>query len=401
MINLKLNRNTTVQLAWIIMIIYTFGIGRSELKYLLPSSLIKNLCTGVALALLFLKICFLSKLRKKTIIYIALLFVLIVLVTLSSKSMSLPVYFMFIVASADIDIREFIRVDMKTRLFLVIFLFLSGLFGVVSVFSWEINGAVKYSFGWGHPNTFCGTVVLTLLEWLYLNWEKIGKRHYVMITLVFLFLNKFAASRTTIYTALGVITWMAFSKRNSAFTNNRIAKFIYRWIVLIMTGLSWLAVALYTKGSALGIKLNSILTGRLYWSMKYLTRYGTSLWGTDIETISTHQAKLTGESIQILDMSYVRLFIEYGIVYAVFFIVAFYFIGKFLYENNKRPELMLLLYFATVGVGSMSTVNLFSNYMILLFIPSVMFVNYRKKGKNSSGYVDDSLNTQRGSNICG
>lgn len=384
---LKLNRNTTVQLAWVVMVIYTFAIGRSDLKYVFPIAVAKRLCTYCSMLLLMVKICFLSKFSRTKIIYILFLFALIMAVTFSSKNMSLPVYFLFIVASADIDIRELIRVDIKTRAFIVILLFVLGLFGVVSFFSWEINGAVKFSFGWGHPNTFCGTVVIIVMEWLYLKWDKLSLKHYIVALLVLLFLYTFAASRTTIYTALFVISWAVLAKKNNVLVNNRLSQFFCRCVVCIMTGLSWGAVALYQSGAALGRKLNSILTTRLAWSVKYLLRYGVSLWGRDIDTVSSRQAKITGESIQILDMAYIRLFIENGLVYAVFFIIAFYIIGKYLIENDKKPELMLLLFFAIVGIGSYASANLFSNYMLLLFIPSAFSRKNNKMIRNKNTFA--------------
>lgn len=387
MIRLKLNRNTTVQLAWVVMIIYTFAIGRSDLKYIFPISMVKRLCTYCSMLLLIAKICFFSKFSKTKIIYILFLFVLIMAVTFSSKNMSLPVYFLFIVASTDIDFRELVRVDIKTKAFIVILLFVLGLLGVVSFFSWEINGAVKFSFGWGHPNTFCGIVVIIIMEWLYLKWDRLTLKHYTVTLLVLLFLYTFAASRTTIYTALFVIGWVVLSKRNNVLVNNRLAQFFCRYVVCITTGLSWGAVALYQSGAELGRRLNSMLTTRLAWSAKYLLRYGVSLWGSDIDTVSSRQARITGESIQILDMAYIRIFIENGLVYAVFFIIAFCIIGKYLIENNKKPELMLLLFFAIIGIGSYASANLFSNYMLLLFIPSAFSRKNNKMIRNKNTFA--------------
>ena len=376
---IRISRKSIFLTAWTIMLIYTLFVQSSEFKYILPNSKLRLICSVTALILLLTKMVFFDRFKLSALLLILATVALAFIVSYKSAETKLALYICFIVAASGIDLEDIVKVDIKIRTAALIILMLCSSLGIISNYSRIINETLKIAFGWLHPNAFCGSVVLVVMEWIYLKWERFSFRHLFVITPIFVFLFFFSESRTTLYSSLFVIIWVLLKKKDSRLVSSRLMERIYKWITPLMAALSWAMLYLYMEKTKLGLILNEWLSTRLNWSQKYLLRYGVSLWGSNIETVSTHESEISGRARQIFDMAYIRLPIEYGIVYSVFFLLSFVMIARFLVNNNKNRELMLVLYFSLVGIGSTTTINIFNNYMLLLLFPSISLFSYMLK----------------------
>ena len=378
MIRLRLTRKSTYMSAWAVMLMYTIFIQSSEFKYLLPNRQIQIACTGIATILLLIKIFVFDHFKRSTIISMACIMVLVLIVAYQGVGSKLVLYYLFIVAATGIEIPELVRFDIKIRSTMIVFLMVCSLSGLIINFNRTINGTLKFAFGWSHPNSFCGAVMLVVIEWIYLKWNKLNLKHVFVILPVFIFLFSFSESRTILNAGILIIGWAFFVRKGSRILWRSFFRGIYVFITPLMAAISWGMLYLYQRRTQLGIFLNSILTRRLNWAQRYLIRYGVSLWGTDIETVSTRESLANGTTRQIFDMSYIRLPVEYGIIYTVFFLFAFVMIQKYLVSNKRYRDIMIILYFSIVGIASTSAISLYSNYTLLLLLPSLGLDAYQK-----------------------
>lgn len=86
---------------------------------------------------------------------------------------------------------------------------------------------------------------------------------------------------------------------------------------------SFTSVYLYNKGNAIAIALNSVLTSRIYHMSKFFKNYRITLFGQNIEFMSTMTANSYGTASNIVDNAYARCLFLYGIVALVFVIIAY------------------------------------------------------------------------------
>lgn len=381
----KLTQKSTFMLAWTIMTFYNQLIRSSEFKYILPGNLIKYVCSFCAVFLLILKLGYFDKVKKRNLLFVSVFMSIVLVVSYKAVGITLMLYSLFIIASENIQFEKIVKLDMTTRLFSISFLMLSSFIGIISSYSREINGVNKLAFGWLHPNTFCGAVIIVIIDWLYLNWDRIRIRHIAVISCAFLFLFIYSPARTTLYSSLAIIAWFLLSKKMSVILTGRIFQALYKNLMILMGMISWGMYYLYVKGTHVGIMLNEMLTTRLNWANRYMNSYGITLWGSDIETVSTREAAISGMSKQILDMSYIRLPIEYGLIYSLLFLIGYAFIIRYILKNKMWTALMVTMFFVVIGIGTTTTINLFNNYTMLLVIPAISQLRNKKYEKQGMG----------------
>lgn len=351
--------------AWCILITYSLLVDNSEFVFIVSKEL-KRIVYIIVEFILFFKIIKYDRFRKNILFLLFLLALIISIVSVESKTSILILYLSIIIAGKNVDLRSFVKTDMAIRFIIFCILFILSITGVIKNYSAEINGTIKNGFGWIHPNTTAGILLLVLLEWMYIHWHKFTLKRWIITIVAVIFLFEYAAARTTLYAFALICIWSIIIRRNKSFnTKYKSIGIIYTLAYPICAGLSFFLMHIYSEGDIFGLVLNEMLTGRLAAATNFMNEYGLAIWGQSIETVSTRQSIISGASALILDMAYIRLGIEYGVIYMTLFILSFMYLSWKLYKYNYLPELMLVLYFSIVGIASTSTINFFMNYTLI------------------------------------
>lgn len=366
---LKLNKNEIFELGWAILLLGYLFVASSEIGLMHFAKLIKYAMTIVTISLWIYKIY-----NDKYEIYVFLLMVLgsgiIGMVAVQSSRESILLILLFLIAAKDIDIKHFITVDMRIRIVIIIALFILSITGVIANYSGQINGTLKYAFGWQHPNTCASTIILVLLEWMYLKWNKFRWYNWLITAIVITFLMKFIASRTSLISFGIVCIWFVFIrhvKQRKYPIIHKLLGIIYTMSYFIIALISFIVVAEYQNKTTFGRVLNRLMTSRLKLSSYYLSNYGISLWGQSIATTSSRQALLSGTAYSGIDMAFINLIVQYGAIYTLIFLLFYTYLCYKLYQSGHYQELLLVLFFAIVGFAS-SAMTIFYRNFTMIFI---------------------------------
>lgn len=360
----KLNSTGAYIAAWIVAqlsvliasteIVYT-AIGANSVRYTMYA---------VAAVLLAVKMIILDRYKAKNLLMIIAAMILIGLVSYHALGFTLILHGAFLVSLKSVDLKKLIRTDLKLRIIVTVVLFLLAATGIINNYSAIINGSLKYAFGWLHPNNFAYQVVIIMIEAIYTSRKKIKVREIFAIIMVLMVLWVVCASRTTIYAFILFLTIYLMAD-NGKLISLSIFRFFLCSIMPICGMVSWLLVWLYSKGNSFAIKMDSILTSRLTYSVRFLGVYPMTFWGNEIHTVSTREHYLLGVRSEILDMSYIRLPLEYGIVFFVVFIILYMAIQIFLVKNDMYKEASIIAFFSLLGIASTGLLSPFSNFSLL------------------------------------
>ena len=354
------------QCSWALVLVYLLIFQYSKYSEY-NMDIIKYSVAFICIILLGIKVVFFDKYNIKSLIIMFLLSIIMLLIYLNVKELIILITLVFLLSSKNVNFEKIIYTDMITRVFCIAFLFISVQFNLINNFSRTINGNFKSAFGFDHPNTFGIIQSIALIEWLYLNRKSLSFKHFVVSLFVFLFMSNFSASRTMIYTLLFTGLVAIIIKIVPKIINLKIIKTSFTYIIPFMALISFTLVFAYHHEIP-GIKrIDNLLTNRLFlsdWAFKKfdITLFGTKVLPTDEQLKDPFYYK----KIPYIDNAYVRLLLECGIIYFIIFCSAYVLLCKNLIKENKIGELMIIFFFAVVGIAEICTYKFFFNFTIIL-----------------------------------
>ena len=379
----RLNKNEVFFIGWFLVLFYYLLIAATNFAYIVSDvKIIKWIIIILAMAFWLVKI-MMDKYKKKQFLLIAIFVIVVLIAAIMSGKELLILTLVFFLASNGIDIRRFVRFDMVVRLGFILLIFGLMLLGVLddNILITAVN--VKHSFGWLHSNTLASNAIIVLIDYIYIHWKKFKAYNFIVVLCVLTFLFFYVEARTSLYGFVITALWMIFAHWTKPFkVLEKVTKVIVSNIYIIATVLSYGLVYIYNTKSAFGYYLDDILTHRLKFSSSYMSQYGFSLFGQEIETVSSISARMSGASYAGVDMSYVLMPIQYGVIYAVGFICIFTFLAYILYKKKMYGELTFVLFFAIAGLSSNVMLQFYRNFSLVFLW---LIINDRNKTTNLNG----------------
>lgn len=336
---------------------------------------ISNYITVVLLILLFVSKRWFDRREFNRYILLGAIFIG---VEIFVSNLDFTVLILFILCAADIDFREFIRFDIKIKLFWLFAILLLYYLGITKNFVGYINGAYKQALGFQHPNTFAMFVLIILLEWLYLRSRIMKLAERLCILLVWFVAMQISLSRTTGYMFLVVYILFILYRYFPKIFDYKIIKILFSSSMPVMTVLSVIITKLYIKGSRFAIELDKIMTHRIRLQSLYWKVYSVQLFGQRINMDSSFQV--------ILDSAYIRCLLSYGIIFTLF-LCYFYTIVTYKSFSKGHAELAFLMVFFTVmGFGETSMLRIIMNITFLALLNQSLFIDEEtSKGVKNNG----------------
>lgn len=221
------------------------------------------------------------------------------------------------------------------------------------------NFDTRYTLGFSHPNTLHISLFILLSLYVYLNFDKLDLKRYIILFASNIFIYNFSKSRTGFIGCIVLIFLCIICKSNRPFVKSMLCKspkFAFAFIMFF----SYATAILYGKFSILTV-LNALLNNRIAYSSYFIRNYGLSLFGNNIENASA-----------ILDSSYISFLALYGIVGFILIGIILFSVCKYVESQKDMKKIVLvlayLIYIFTEGFG----INIFMN-IILLFFGSVLY----------------------------
>lgn len=193
-------------------------------------------------------------------------------------------------ASKEIDLKAVLKWSYQIKAFLLILhiivyiiIYLTNPNSIEYVY--RLDGSIRHSFLLSHSNTFSMFLMWTFFEYIYVNYDKIGKKSIGLIFVLDMCLNYFADSNTNMILITMVLVFVSLNKMNP----NKELKVLYLFAKFgyALMGILFCSITVayqYLSGELLELYLrfNEFLTGRLIHGAYVYSKYGFTLFGKNL-----------------------------------------------------------------------------------------------------------------------
>lgn len=297
-----------------------------------------------AYILLFIKIIYKENI-KRLIVYAIIIFLSLISYA-SSKMTDYLSLVLLVIGAKGIDIKKIVKVCFSfyaiTLGVHIIAYIITMLVDPASIEIVHRDEVERYSFFLGHPNSFAAILAWTNIMYLYLRYDKLKIRDYILTILVALFIYFVPNSRTSAILLIVFIIMILMFKKNIRFII-KLGRFAIPVLAVTM-----IALFLVYNMSPIIDKLDGILNARIKLGLAIYENYGTTLFGEYIpfgqELSSVYKYGLTKLTI---DSAYYSLLFSYGIINTLVFLFIYTKLSfKKGLENKKILFLVIWAFYA-------------------------------------------------------
>ncbi len=254
---------------------------------------------------------------------------------------------------------------------------LAGIGGIpVDVRDYGRGGVeARWCLGFGHANNFHGTIWYLTAIFIYLYFERLNWKHYLMLTAGNILLFILTASRGGLI-AVQLVIIAAFLLKYVKKLNKCV--WIY-WCgifsIIGVSALSLISASYDWQQSSVLIFLNRIFTGRIYLAYEYAN-------------ISTWNLLLSAGEVMGIDNGFVVMFFVYGYVIGIAHIFLYIFL---VYKSWQQKEGMLLVILVTAVFYTFMEATYMINTSYILSNISYIVWMIVMAGKKESGNESEQL----------
>lgn len=368
-------KKINVFLFYVAYFLFTISILMSTVSFIEPYCRLLNISSMILISIVFV-----FQSEKYTFKEFSLILLLLLLSLFSyyiTNNILLLNIALFLVASKNIELKEFIKKDFKIRLMIYLIIILLYFLGLTkSVIILRNDGTIRNAFGFVHPNHFAYHFMILMFEYTFLRDKTLKFIQWVIILLFSLLIDIISDSRTVFLIILIYYISNLFINKN--LFNKKIIKSVNKNIFLLMFLLSFTLELLYINNTSIGLLLNDLTSQRIKYIDLFLMKYGVLPFGQPLLYVSSVNAAIYKSRIMILDNLYFRLLINYGYIYFILILCSSKLLIKRLYDNfekNKKVIIIFVMLFA-FGLMEFRFLEIESNPFLLFF--SVLIFDDRK-----------------------
>ena len=252
---------------------------------------------------------------------------------------------------------KLVRFLQKKVLFLLVFT--CSILGLTNVNSFIREGKTRYTLGFIHPNTTAFYLFILACEYLYINRHNSKKYSYIIPLFYEIIIYFVTDSRTAFYVLFIIIVLNYIvkicNKKNIKIFDNKIIKIILKNSFFIFTIITIILTNIYIKGDSISFKLNNLTSGRLKLFSYFFENYNINLFGNVLN------------EYYVLDSSYLRLILGFGLITYLFYYIVFYKEIDFSLKNKDYTMVVILIGILIYGLTENSMYKSTLNVFILLF----------------------------------
>lgn len=317
---------------------------------------------AISIILLMLKNCIDFKKKKNKINSAKLVFIFLfgiysLVATIIMEKFFFIINYFLIISLKDINLKKIIKIDLYVKmifllLHVIIFVILYSLNNPIAVNAISnIGGRVRCTLLLTHGNIAAELILWTMIDYFYiiLKENKLNNKRVFFLTIFMILVYFITKSRTTliIYIIFIALLYIYRLKKMS-----RIINFFSRYGFEFLFVLSILSSLLYGFSFKSIGKLNEVLSGRVYYSYIEIKDNGVTILPKEISY---------GEN-NYIDNFYVKVVLEYGLLYALLTSVLIKFMKK--NDDNNFEKIILMIFF----------INLVTEYSIIIIGNSIVLL---------------------------
>lgn len=277
----------------------------------------------IGLGILYFKIFFIDNSSVKEFFLKVVVLGFLVLIWRKSSDFTLFTMGTYILGAKYIDFRRIIKLYFILGTTILIFVMISSLTGLITnlVYYRDVSGIIRQSFGIIYPTDFAAHVLYLVLAYSYLRFSKLSFIDYIAYVIIALLLIKYCDARLSALTIILAIPilWIGQKASGGNGFNRKIAYF-YWWVPVFGAYATLCSYFFYNPHSAIFLKLNAALSGRLAIGSTAIKKYGFTWFGTHIVEHGWGGEKGFAMSHNnptnyfYVDSSFLRIGIMYGVV---------------------------------------------------------------------------------------
>lgn len=307
--------------------------------------------------------------KLKELLTMGAIGLLVLMVTYQSKSSILLTSYLLMIGAKEINLKKIAILTLSvlalTTCFIILFAQLN-LLDNLQLFRVE-TGEIRYSLGFGHPNTLGMIFLVICLLWMYIRYETIKWWDFSLWGILCVVIDQLINSRTSLYMIfllIGLI--IVFKIFPTKLLTNRFFKLT---IVLLFPILLMITVFLmlnYPPKNELFRTIDKLVSGRIRLANFFYNEYGVQMFGQPIKLIGTIEAQynFSGKP-QLLDNMYMQLLVHYGWWATTTFIGSYVLFMKRAFKHQDVPIIIFSIVIAVYGLTEVYPLNLLYNFSLL------------------------------------
>ena len=137
--------------------------------------------------------------------------------------------------------------------------------------------------------------------------------------------------------------------------------------------MSYILGILYINENQSTISINSLVSNRIKMIAMFIDDYDVTLFGNNLELLGTKAALEKGEVAKVLDNSYIKIILQYGIL--VYIMMASFFVRGIKKAEKEGDYILIILFTLFCIYGIMENVLVLLQYNIFLLYFSQVIYN--------------------------
>lgn len=305
------------------------------------------------LLLLAFKEIIIFDLNPKTAVIAFGLFLLGVIVYAFSFHKMLFIIMFFIFSARNVDMRKIIDVSMWISVFILCFVSLSALNGIV-------HNEININYMLERERQFLGFkyVLFPVTVWSNITclWmlkrkDRITWKEILFFLIINQLLFEYTNSRLVyLIVLMRIFALMMFKSKMKKIIYTKIVKNIMIFSTLIACVFSFYVTMNYDPTDVYQYLINFILEGRLELAQDAIHNYGWPVWGEDIKwvgnSLDENGIKAEG-AYNYVDCAYIHFMLEYGIVVSALLMLV---LIKLMKKLAKKNEIILMIVFSSLAI---------------------------------------------------
>lgn len=272
--------------------------------------------------ILLIKIYILDNIKLSELLGITVLLLIAVYSWRKTTYIAFMVMATYIVAARSVDFNKIIKYYFNTNLTLILGVTIYSLVGIIKNLAYSRNGVIRYALGIDYPTDYAAYIFYLILAYSFLNYKKLNSKIYLFYGLIAVLLNVMTNARLDVILIFLTIIFFAVSK-SAEKRINPLTRFIASnyWSQILILPYAYLLLNIYfTSKNKIFLKLNNLLSGRLFYGHLALINYPIKLlsqkvnehgWG-GVQGLKLF--KQEQEKYFFIDSSFIRLLVIYGLV---------------------------------------------------------------------------------------
>lgn len=258
----------------------------------------------------------------------------------------------------------------------------------------------RYSLGFLWSSLAPILYLFVAMLYIYARKSKMTWIECIALEIINIFLYKYTNTKMSFIVLTLVLFVLLIVKLSSGF-RQILKNIIYKYkkfviaVPVICAFISCL-LPLYNQQSTLWIKLNNILSGRLWQCKNAIVRYGFSLLGVhiDVEGFSVANHGIS-DTTYFIDMGYLRIAMEYGIIILLLMVMMYVYILLKAYKKRDIYMVSIIIVISFFCINDIFLLHSFNIFIAYIFCDEDIFkdIPLLQKLSKPIGVVVNKINS--------